>query len=533
MKIIRVLFLLLLVFGLTSCSTGSGKDRLSQIELRRQIASEVNSNDVQSEKQKLGAAADPADYVNKKMNVLVNAYLVGTQLTEKFDARLAELVKQKQINPTADIHILDTESQVYSQLLAIRLLRQKQEAMIVSLLSGLLAEKYPNLGIIGAQGAVDAQLTSVQTELALGAFYSKLRTPVGVDRYALYDVREKVVGTQKYFQELDQSGTDSVTQVETLAPQNEAELGTLKPELKVEIKKRARQVNLQDGEIGEALRNDAPLIEQYLKEMKSARAPQAVGQNIHPTVDATGNLTGATFPAGAWALTFDDGPHPSYTAKILKNLADNGVGATFFELAQVANQLQTPVAAVVASGDLTLPHPNALANHSYSHPQINKLGPVAMNHEIAEANAALTDIWNKALTAYHEQNKTSDTRQNLKPKFFRLPYGAGVKDRRIRDLLQTVGLVHVFWNVDSLDWQDHNPQSVYNRTISQMKLEGHGVILFHDIHPQTVQASDMVMKWIKTQPNLRTVTMPDIVNELNCPTAPTTPCPDVWRATNW
>ena len=76
------------------------------------------------------------------------------------------------------------------------------------------------------------------------------------------------------------------------------------------------------------------------------------------------------------------------------------------------------------------------------------------------------------------------------------------------------GLIHVFWNVDTLDWQDRNPTTVYQRTMKQVNQQGRGVILFHDIHSQTVIASARVMDDLKSSGS-RIVTLQEAVSVLN------------------
>jgi peptidoglycan/xylan/chitin deacetylase (PgdA/CDA1 family) len=102
----------------------------------------------------------------------------------------------------------------------------------------------------------------------------------------------------------------------------------------------------------------------------------------------------------------------------------------------------------------------------------------------------------------------------FRPELFRLPYGAGVSLSSVRGNLVKSCLVHVFWNVDTLDWQDRDPDSIYNRTVTQMKTLGRGVILFHDIHRQSVIASEQVMAYLNTE-GLRTITLSDYVREQN------------------
>ena len=105
---------------------------------------------------------------------------------------------------------------------------------------------------------------------------------------------------------------------------------------------------------------------------------------------------------------------------------------------------------------------------------------------------------------------------NEKAEFFRLPYGAGVSVPEIREMIASQNMIHVFWNVDTLDWQDKNPKTIYTRALKQMNALGRGVILFHDIHPQSVIASEMVMGYLKDPANnIRTVTLPEIIKEMN------------------
>ena len=74
---------------------------------------------------------------------------------------------------------------------------------------------------------------------------------------------------------------------------------------------------------------------------------------------------GMIFPKGVWALTFDDGPNPTYTPEILSNLEQAGIKATFFWLAENVIKYQNIVDSV---GEKAM----VRANHSWSHPQLPK-----------------------------------------------------------------------------------------------------------------------------------------------------------------
>jgi peptidoglycan/xylan/chitin deacetylase (PgdA/CDA1 family) len=58
-------------------------------------------------------------------------------------------------------------------------------------------------------------------------------------------------------------------------------------------------------------------------------------------------------------------------------------------------------------------------------------------------------------------------------------------------------MIHTSWNVDTLDWQDRNANSIFERTKKQVDILGRGIILFHDIHPQSVQAVKLLIPYMK------------------------------------
>ena len=74
---------------------------------------------------------------------------------------------------------------------------------------------------------------------------------------------------------------------------------------------------------------------------------------------------------------------------------------------------------------------------------------------------------------------------------FRFPYGAHNQEG-----LQTLEKAHlqsVMWNIDSLDWADPIPSSIADRVLQAVEKEGHGIILFHDIHDRAVKALPVIL----------------------------------------
>ena len=183
-------------------------------------------------------------------------------------------------------------------------------------------------------------------------------------------------------------------------------------------------------------------------------------------------FSGRDLPPKTLVLTFDDGPHGTYTPEIAAILKQYDVPAVFFEVgsnlgavgadgkprlgprAEVARQL-------LAAG-------HVLANHSLTHAQLSKRSGDALRDEILLTDKLLTSV---------------DTRRS---ELFRFPYGA--RNAEGMEILQAAHLRSVMWNVDSLDWADPVPASIAQRVLSTLDKEGRGIILFHDIHERTVKA---------------------------------------------
>jgi peptidoglycan/xylan/chitin deacetylase (PgdA/CDA1 family) len=223
-------------------------------------------------------------------------------------------------------------------------------------------------------------------------------------------------------------------------------------------------------------------------ELYDVRTPQAL-DTLEPDPGPNGHVTGNRFPKGKWALTFDDGPHPTHTQGVLDMLKATGVHATFFWLSQ--NLIKYSQYAKKA-GDAGY----SRACHSYSHQNLPTLKPAALNHEVNEALDEFQKIVGKPAT------------------LFRCPYGAcGGNGSKIRQMIAGRNALEIFWNVDTLDWQDKNPESVFQRAKKQVDVLGRGIILFHDIHPQSVIASKLLVEYIKSKPELKVAPLKDLIGE--------------------
>ena len=192
---------------------------------------------------------------------------------------------------------------------------------------------------------------------------------------------------------------------------------------------------------------------------------------------------GTDFAPKTVALTFDDGPHPRYTEQVLALLRKYGIRATFFELGTnlgtVSDKGEVKLSRNADISKKVLDAGHVIANHSFSHPVLPKLPEQQRTSEIEQTNQLLT------LVAGH------------KPELFRAPYGA--RNQQILDEVTADGLRSVMWNIDSLDWADPIPESIAMRVLHELNQKQKGIILFHDIHKQSVLALSPVIEELLRQ----------------------------------
>lgn len=139
---------------------------------------------------------------------------------------------------------------------------------------------------------------------------------------------------------------------------------------------------------------------------------------------------------GELALTFDDGPNPAWTPRLLDILGTHGVQATFFLVGKYAQAEPELTRRIVEAGHL-------IGNHSWSHP-----------------NLALT----KAARVEEELRTTRDTLQQItgKPvRFFRPPFGAR-RPRVLRTALE-LEMLPVLWNAMTDDWKEPSADRIAER----------------------------------------------------------------------
>ncbi len=169
-------------------------------------------------------------------------------------------------------------------------------------------------------------------------------------------------------------------------------------------------------------------------------------------------------------LTFDDGPHPSYTRSVLEILARHGALGTFFVLGAQVTQFPEAVAETARQG-------NDVENHTLNHVS---LVDVSRERFIAEVNG--TDAAIRAAAG-----GLADPLRCLRP-----PYGA--RNQRTDALTAEVGKVLVLWDVDPQDWRQPGAAQIAAHVLSHA--HPGAILLFHDgggSRQQTIAALDTVL----------------------------------------
>lgn len=177
-------------------------------------------------------------------------------------------------------------------------------------------------------------------------------------------------------------------------------------------------------------------------------------------------------PPGYLNLTFDDGPHATRTMNVLKILQDEGITANFFILGNNAGSNARVLQTIARLG-------HSVGTHSHTHRDLPTIG----------LQSAINDI-NNGFTAVANILGFVDP-------FFRFPYGS--KNSRLAGYLRQQQITDFFWNVDTLDWKKSNPSTLLNYALSQTRRTGRGVVLFHDIHPQTVAVLPSYIRTLKSE----------------------------------
>lgn len=171
------------------------------------------------------------------------------------------------------------------------------------------------------------------------------------------------------------------------------------------------------------------------------------------------------------ALTFDDGPHPSLTPRLLDILAEHDARATFYVIGRNAERYPDILRRIAAEG-------HEIGNHTWSHPSLYGVNDRTMITELQRTNDIIQDTVGFA------------------PVSIRPPYG-NMYPRQSQLAFQELGLTTVLWSIDPLDWQRPGASVVASRILNQH--HAGAVVLSHDIHGPTIRAMPSVVQGLQSR----------------------------------
>ena len=181
------------------------------------------------------------------------------------------------------------------------------------------------------------------------------------------------------------------------------------------------------------------------------------------------------------ALTFDDGPSPIYTPKILRVLKKYNVPGTFFVIGSNAEKYEGIVKECWDSG-------NEIGNHTFTHPHITEVSPTRAKLEVNATQRMIESIIGHS------------------SRLFRPPFGEGadvdasttIQGASVIMNMQQLGYVTVGFNIDSKDYERKGINTIENNVYRDC--DKGNVVLFHDgggNRDQTIEALPYIIKHFK------------------------------------
>lgn len=184
-------------------------------------------------------------------------------------------------------------------------------------------------------------------------------------------------------------------------------------------------------------------------------------------------LTQIDTPEKVIALTYDDGPNPIYTRRLLRVLARYQVKATFFVIGNQVEQYPEIIQDIRLQG-------HELGNHSYSHRQLILTSRAVIRSEIAKTDQLLRR--NGVHQAIH----------------FRAPFG--YKRIRLPLVLSQLKKKNVLWNVDPRDYWASSSKTVVDHVLD--RVSPGSIVLLHDGRGDrtlTVEATAQLIPKLQSQ----------------------------------
>ncbi|MDT0484903.1 glycosyltransferase [Streptomyces doebereineriae] len=231
-----------------------------------------------------------------------------------------------------------------------------------------------------------------------------------------------------------------------------------------------------------------------------------------PVIDTrSGRATSLKMPDRRLVLTFDDGPDPTWTPKVLDVLEKHHAHAVFFVTGTMASRYPDLVKRIVDEG-------HEIGLHTFNHPDLSFQSKKRIDWELSQNQLALAGA------------------AGIRTSLFRPPYSsfADAMDNEswpVTEYIGTRGYITVVNNTDSEDWRKPGVQQILRNATPK---NGKGaIVLMHDSggdRHQTVQALDRLLPDMKD----KGYEFDNLTEALDAPTAHTAVAgPELWKGKAW
>lgn len=152
------------------------------------------------------------------------------------------------------------------------------------------------------------------------------------------------------------------------------------------------------------------------------------------------------------ALTFDDGPHPRYTAEILDLLREYNVRATFFVIGEnIEYYDKNIISQMLLDG-------HEIGNHTFTHAHTKEMSEQKFIADVEKCHNLVLE------------------RYGYEMKLFRPP--EGYVDKKVGEVANKLGYSVILWSIDTRDWE-HTASSTIVGNVER-SVSGGDIILMHD-----------------------------------------------------
>lgn len=172
---------------------------------------------------------------------------------------------------------------------------------------------------------------------------------------------------------------------------------------------------------------------------------------VLPLTAPIGSVRQVSSPHPHVVLTYDDGPQPGATERVLESLANSGCTATFFVLVGRAQKYPSLLREVQAAG-------HEIALHGIDHVRLTTLAPRAVRTRTADGKHRLEDLLGTGV------------------RWFRPPYGS--QKPATYAAIRATGLDSVVWDVAAFDWEERPAAALAERTLAEV--HSGSIVLLHD-----------------------------------------------------